>query len=163
MVTLQEQIRGSLLRPGPARSGLGPQLVSPRVPDVVKNILTDCTFTAVGGTLVEMCPTPYPIIKKTKFLGPPYKMEVLGNRAYEVSAFWSTGTALFFQTPDGMIIAKRSDGTGRIYRPRKHIVVSSNPRVKNLVRARNRIDQLSKRLRGAIGARSSASSRGKRR
>lgn len=163
MVTLQEQINRSLLRPGPARVGspsrMGPLFQGPRVPEADAG----CSWGEVAGAMTYMCPTQWPIIKKTKTPGPPYPMSTFGDRAYAIAAFWSTGTALFMQTPDRMIIAMRKDGTVKLYRPRKHIVVSSNPRVKNLVRARDRIDNLSKRLRGAIGAKALTSGRGKKR
>lgn len=163
MVTIQEQIQGSLLKPGRSggtmpMSGLSPQAV-------VGTGGANCVLSAIEilGAKPTLCPTPWPIIYKTKVTGPPYVMYPVGNRAYAISSYWATGTALFMQTPDGQILALKKDGAVRIYRPKRHIVVSSNPRVKNLVRARTKLDNLSKRLRGAIGARAVSSGRGKKR
>jgi len=163
VVTLQEQISRSLLQPRGGHgtspgvmSKLGPLSQHPGLPGCVPATVLETT-----GTM--LCPTPFPIIHKTLVAGPPYPMFTSGNRAYGISAFWATGTAFFMQTPEGQILALKKDGGVKIYRPRKHIVVSSNPRVKNLVRARDRIDNLSKRLRGAIGARALSSGRSKKR
>jgi hypothetical protein len=163
VVTLQEQISRSLLQP---RGGHGNSsgVFSNLSPQEATVGLTKCVSATVLETAnTQLCPTPFPIIHKTRVAGPPYPMFTSGNRGYAVSAFWATGTAFFMQSPEGQIIAMKKDGGVRIYRPRKHIVVSSNPRVKNLVRARDRIDHLSKRLRGAIGARALSSGRGKKR
>ena len=166
MVTLQAQIGGSLhrrgTRPGPA--GIGSLVASPEVPEgAIGCIVLPVKVSETQTINVKSCPTKYSIIQKTALPGPPYPMQVFGDRGYAITAFWSTGTAFFMQTTDRKIIALRSDGSAKVYRPRKHIVVSSNPRVKNLVRARDRLDVLSKRLRGAIGARALSSGRGKKR
>lgn len=163
MVTLQEQISGSLLRSsmksGPAT--VGPLATQGAVGGACTVVTIPISPTQTVSTV--SCPPKYTIIKKTFIPGPPYPVQIFGERGYAVSAFWSTGTAFFMQTPDRKLLALRADGTVKVYRPRKHIVVSSNPRVKNLVRARDRIDSLSKRLRGAIGARALSSGRGKKR
>lgn len=63
---------------------------------------------------------------------------------------WSTGTAVFYKLADGRIAAQRKDGSFRIYRPKKHIVVSSNPRVGTLLRADARLDKLVKGLSKSV-------------
>jgi len=145
MVTLTEQIQRRLLSPGSygstATPAPGMRAPGPSPASHIQSIV-GCQHIELFDTPVMSCPTEFPIIKKTVLLEP--KMLAFGNRAYTVTAFWTTGTAAFYQTVDRMIIAQRKDGTAKVYRPRKHIVVSSNPRVKNLVRAQDKLDKLSK-------------------
>ena len=99
-----------------------------------------------GGVLAgcEICVTPYPIVRKCKF--PEPLVVAFGDKILTIVGLWSTGTALFYQVQDGRIAALRKDGTVRIYRPQKHLVISRNPRIKTFDRARKRFDKLSKML-----------------
>lgn len=47
---------------------------------------------------------------------------------------------------DGRIAALRANGTVKVYRPQKHIVVSRNPRLGTLARAASRLDKLTRAL-----------------
>jgi len=160
MVSLTDQISRSLLSPGYSGNSMPPSPgMSAPGPAPATHItsLVGCKHAELLGTPTLLCPTQFPIIKKTRLVEP--KMIIFGTKGYTVTSFWSTGTAFFYQTVDRMIIAVRADGTAKVYRPRKHIVVSSNPRVRNLVRARDKLDKLSKNLRSAIGVSSSPARR----
>jgi len=63
-----------------------------------------------------------------------------------VAYSWNTGTAEFHRLADGRIAVQRKNGTWKVYRPSKHIVVSRNPRVGTLIRADKRIDRLMRGL-----------------
>jgi len=63
---------------------------------------------------------------------------------------WNTGTAQFARLADGRIAVQRKDGTIKVYRPPKHIVIPRNPRVGTLIRADKRLDRLVKGLRKAV-------------
>lgn len=56
---------------------------------------------------------------------------------------WTVNNAHFFLLIDGRIVV-RSYKTGRVkvYRPQKHIVLSRNPKVKDLLRGAKRVDNL---------------------
>jgi len=79
------------------------------------------------------------------------RMMTVGARAYVITAFWSTGTATFFQAQTGQILVQRKDGTWKVHRPKKHIVLSNNPRVKTFLKARDKFNTLDKALRKKVG------------
>lgn len=140
MATLQQQISGGLLRPGgyqAASTATG--IIGSRPLEHTTEALR-CTEGEIFGTHVTFCPTPYSIVKKTTFTEP--QLVMVGDRGYTVTAFWSTGTAVFFQTASGRIITQGPGGRMKSYFPRRHIVVSSNPRVRTLARASNRLKKL---------------------
>lgn len=55
---------------------------------------------------------------------------------------WWTGTAMFYMLNSGRIATQRRNGVWRIYRPARHVVVSRNPRIHNLLRADARLTRL---------------------
>lgn len=71
---------------------------------------------------------------------------VPGFSAGQIAKSWNTGTAQFYMLVDGRIAAQRKNGTWKVYRPQKHIVVPRNPRIGTLISADKRIDSLMKGL-----------------
>ncbi len=63
-----------------------------------------------------------------------------------VAYSWDTGTARFYRLIDGRIAVQKKNGVWKVYRAKKHIVVSSNPRIGTFNRAAKRFDKLEKRL-----------------
>lgn len=63
---------------------------------------------------------------------------------------WNTGTAQFARLADGRIAVQRKDGTIKVYRPQKHIVIPRNPRVGTLIRADKRLNRLVVGLRKVV-------------
>ena len=63
---------------------------------------------------------------------------------------WHTGTAQFARLADGRMAVQRKDGTIKVWRPQKHIVIPRNPRVGTLIRADKRLDRLTKGLRKVV-------------
>jgi len=63
---------------------------------------------------------------------------------------WTTGTANFARLVDGRIAVQKKDGTIKVYRPQKHIVIPRNPRVGTLIRADKRLKRLTKGLRKVV-------------
>lgn len=63
-----------------------------------------------------------------------------------VAYAWNTGTATFYRLTDGKIAVQRKNGTWKTYRPKKHIVVSSNPRMGTLIKATKKLNKLNARL-----------------
>jgi len=63
---------------------------------------------------------------------------------------WNTGTAQFARLLDGRIAVQKKDGTIKVYRPQKHIVIPRNPRVGTLIRADKRLERLTKGLRKVV-------------
>ena len=63
---------------------------------------------------------------------------------------WNTGTAQFARLADGRIAVQKKDGTIKVYRPQKHIVIPRNPRIGTLIRADKRLDRLVKGLRKVV-------------
>jgi len=57
---------------------------------------------------------------------------------------WTANGVPFVQAADGRIAVQRKNGTVKVYRPPKMIVVSRNPRIGTLLRAHKRIDKLMK-------------------
>lgn len=79
------------------------------------------------------------MINGVVFQGPGEKEPYPGMIARE----WKVNNAHFFLLVDGRI-AVRSYKTGRVrvYRPAKHIVLSKNPKVRDLIRGAKRVDNL---------------------
>ncbi len=68
-----------------------------------------------------------------------------------VAYSWSTGTAVFFRLMDGRIAVQRKNGVWKIYRPKKHIVLSTNPRLSQLRkfdRAYSRLNKMVSKFKG---------------
>lgn len=68
-----------------------------------------------------------------------------------VAYSWSTGTAVFFRLMDGRIAVQKKNGVWKIYRPKKHIVLSTNPRLNQLRkfdRAYSRLNKIVKKFKG---------------
>lgn len=63
---------------------------------------------------------------------------------------WNTGTAQFARLADGRIAVQKRDGTIKVYRPQKHIVIPRNPRVGTLIRADKRLQRLTTGLRKVV-------------
>lgn len=63
---------------------------------------------------------------------------------------WNTGTAQFARLADGRIAVQKKDGTIKVYRPQKHIVIPRNPRIGTLIRADKRLERLVKGLRKVV-------------
>jgi len=63
---------------------------------------------------------------------------------------WNTGTAQFARLADGRIAVQKKDGTIKVYRPQKHIVIPRNPRVGTLIRADKRLKRLVKGLKKVV-------------
>jgi len=159
VVTLQQQITGAMFRGGGipgggfadggfSSGGATPLRLGAQVGGAVCETINIFDVPAVA------CPTMFPIIKKTTLLSP--RMIQVGDRGYMVASFWTTGTAMFFQTTDRKIIATRGDGTMKVYTPQRHLVLSRNPRVRSLARAKSRLDRLMKVLPSRSGHRRKA-------
>lgn len=84
---------------------------------------------------------------------------VPGLPAGAIAKSWHTGTAQFFLLTDGRIAAQRKNGTYKIYRPHKSIVVPRNPRIGTLIAADKRIDKLMKGLTRRLPANRKRSTR----
>jgi hypothetical protein len=69
-----------------------------------------------------------------------------------VTRVWSNPTTGLrgARLSDGRMIAERKDGTLKIYRPQKPIVVTRNPRLRSFVRAEERLHKLGKRLKKVL-------------
>ena len=93
-----------------------------------------------------MIPIGTPPVPKQYFEQPLY-MNV-NMRTVVAVAWWWTGTAMFLQLQNGSIAARRRDGQWRVYRPKKMIVVSNNPRVRTLDRANKKLKDLMAMLPG---------------
>ena len=65
---------------------------------------------------------------------------------------WQTfpGGPVFTQFSNGKIAVRKKNGTLKVYRPARNIVISRNPRVRTLLRADSRLDSLMSRLRKAV-------------
>ena len=63
---------------------------------------------------------------------------------------WNTGTAQFARLADGRMAVQRKDGTIKVYRPQKHIVIPRNPRVGTLIGADKRLNRLVVGLRKVV-------------
>lgn len=63
---------------------------------------------------------------------------------------WHTGTAQFARLADGRMAVQRKDGTIKVWRPQKHIVIPRNPRVGTLIRADKRLQRLTTGLRKVV-------------
>ena len=63
---------------------------------------------------------------------------------------WHTGTAAFARLADGRMAVQRKDGTIKVWRPQKHIVIPRNPRVGTLIRADKRLQRLTTGLRKVV-------------
>jgi len=59
---------------------------------------------------------------------------------------WYTGTATFYLMNTGRIAVQKKNGVWKVYRPARHIVLSRNPRVGNLMKAERRFVSLTKGL-----------------
>lgn len=66
---------------------------------------------------------------------------------------WSTRgvSVTFYKLSDGRIACQKKDGTWKIWRPAKHLVISRNPKVNALLRADKKIDKLMKALARRAG------------
>ena len=73
--------------------------------------------------------------------GGPRLIQVAG-RVFTASYFWSTGTCLFVGTQERYIVYYPINGPAGFYKPRRHIVLSSNPRVGTLIRAEKKVKGL---------------------
>tara|TARA_Y100000310_G_C20459142_1_gene704472 strand:- start:31 stop:483 length:453 start_codon:yes stop_codon:yes gene_type:complete len=51
---------------------------------------------------------------------------------------------------DGRMVAQRKDGSLKVYRPEKPIVVTRNPRLRSFVRAEERLHKLGKRMKKVL-------------
>ena len=68
-----------------------------------------------------------------------------------VAYSWSTGTAVFFRLMDGRIAVQKKNGVWKLYRPKKHIVLSTNPRLSQLRkfdRAYSRLNKMVSKFKG---------------
>lgn len=72
--------------------------------------------------------------------------------AYMVVKEWRAGEAQFYKLIDGRVaVYSRKKGTWKVFRPQKHIVLSRNPKVNDLIRADRKIDVLMKALARRAG------------
>lgn len=78
---------------------------------------------------------------------------VPGLPAGAIAKTWHTGTARFYLLKDGRIAVQRKNGTWKVYRPKKHIVVPANPRIGTLLAADKRVDRLMRGISRRIPAR----------
>lgn len=67
---------------------------------------------------------------------------------------WWTGTAKFYFTNMGRVAVQKKSGVWRIYRPARHIVISRNPGVRDLLRADSRLSKLTTGLARVVTRRS---------
>lgn len=77
-------------------------------------------------------------------------MQLFDPLAIGVAYTWNTGTAVFYRLLDGRIAVQRRNGTWKVYRPKKHIVVPTNPRIGTLIRADKRIKRLMKGIQKSL-------------
>lgn len=54
---------------------------------------------------------------------------------------WYTGTATFYLTNMGRIAVQKKNGVWKLWKPKKPIVISSNPSIRTLVRAENKLSR----------------------
>lgn len=80
----------------------------------------------------------------------------------EIVAYkWNTGTAVFYRLIDGRIAVRKRNGVWRVYRPAKHIVLSRNPRVGQLLKADKQLTRMVRGMR-ALKVRRTAAGGGRR-
>jgi hypothetical protein len=60
------------------------------------------------------------------------------------------GFPVFGLLLDGRIAVQKLDGTIKVYRPAKHIVLSRNPRLGSVVRADRKIETIMKRVKKRV-------------
>lgn len=74
---------------------------------------------------------------------------------------WSAGGQQFYMNSQGLMGTRKSNGVWRTWRPRRHVVVSSNPRLGTFLRAYGRLDTMAKRFQKKMPRKSSGSSKTK--
>jgi len=74
--------------------------------------------------------------------------QISGPPAEIIAYTWTTypGGPTFYRLVDGRIAVQKKNGVWRVYRPQKHIVISRNPGVKDLMRANKRLATLTRGL-----------------
>lgn len=77
---------------------------------------------------------------------------------------WQTfpGGPVFTQFSNGKIAVRKKNGQLKVYRPARNIVVSRNPRVRTLLRADSRLDNLISKLRGVCNKKTSSTYKSKK-
>lgn len=68
----------------------------------------------------------------------------------EIVKTWDANGTPFAMLRDRRIAVMRRDGTIKVYRPRKHVVVSSNPKLGSFLRAERRLRTTRNRLKKAL-------------
>ncbi|GAI06736.1 unnamed protein product, partial [marine sediment metagenome] len=63
-----------------------------------------------------------------------------------VAYTWDTGTAVFYRLIDGRIAVQRKNGLWKVYRPKKHIVINTNPRMSQVSKLFRTCTKITKRL-----------------
>ena len=72
----------------------------------------------------------------------PEAMAGTGFTSQQIVKTWSTGTAQFYMFQNGMIGCFKKDGRFKAWRPKRHIVISSNPRLGNLLKGAKKVNKL---------------------
>lgn len=88
----------------------------------------------------------------------PFQARV-GSRCFMVNSWWATGTAIFLGTEEGYIIVQRKDGTYKYFKPKKSLVISSNPKVATLLKADKQLTKMVSGMKSLKARRTGASTR----
>lgn len=120
--------------------GLLPALskLAPQVANAIKNFLSSNQGKAIAGAVAGAGA----IAGAVGLFNVP-EIEVNGKQ-YVVAKSWDTGTAKFYLLEDGRIACRKLSGVWKFWRPRKHLVIPTNPRVGTLVKANKRVSRLMK-------------------
>jgi len=109
-----------------------------------------------------------PFKRAQSFTGVSRRTNVVGGGGMPPSDFgqlaktWVAGQQTMFMNTAGLMGTWKKDGRWKTWRARKHVVVSTNPRLGTFLRGYGRLDTMMKRFqKKAPKARTSSTSRGK--
>jgi len=160
------QVLGGLSR-GPRPGGPGPPPPAPPATEVLRPRPVPVAGGAPPGQPVSPGPRlrPQPIPRRMPMPngnGPRQIQQLRTDVPLEMAEIvivktWQTfpGGPVFTMFSNGKIAVRRKNGTLKVYRPARNIVISRNPRVGTLLRADSRMDSLIGRLKKVINRRSS--------
>ncbi len=74
----------------------------------------------------------------------PWQQDIIPDEWVAYS--WNTGTAVFYRLIDGRIAVQNKMGVWKVYRPKKHIVLSTNPRISQVNKLFRTCDKFTKKL-----------------
>jgi len=64
----------------------------------------------------------------------------------QIAYSWNTGTAVFYRLTNGKIAVQKKNGTWKVYRPKRHIVIPADPKIGTLLKAHRKVNSLVDKL-----------------